>query len=319
MLYRTISKKFPLVIFCLAVSTLSAACGGLHVKGGKAPAFDGDASRYEKPRVVGRIQSADITESSGIAASKCQPGVLWTHNDSGDAAFVFAIDETGKDLGTWKVENAENVDWEDITEYRDANGKCFLYIGDIGDDKKNPRGEHKIYRVPEPTVPSGGGGTSRKNPAATAPAEVLTFSYPDEKQDAETLMVHPTAGSVYVVTKQRDRAAGVYRITPAFGSATATAEKVAEITVPAIPNGFLTGGDISPDGRSVVICDYFAAYEFSLPAGDEDFDDVWKQRPTVIELGERKQGEAVAYAADGKSIFATSEGRNQPLIQAMRK
>ena len=96
-------------------------------------------------------------------------------------------------------------------------------------------------------------------------------------------------------------------------------EKLTDLTVPAVPNGFLTGGDISPDGKHAIICDYFNAYELTLPDGAKNFDEIWKQKPLIVELGERKQGEAVGYSADGKSIFATSEGKNSPLIEVSGK
>jgi hypothetical protein len=37
-----------------------------------------------------------------------------------------------------------------------------------------------------------------------------------------------------------------------------------------------------------------------------------------FDLGKRKQGESIAYSSDGKSLFATSEGRRAPLIQVVR-
>jgi hypothetical protein len=286
---------------------------------GTPPAFDPESSQYDKPQTAGRIESSEINESSGVTASKCQPNLLWTHNDSGDGPYLFAIDQTGHDLGTWKVEDAENLDWEDIASYKDTGGKCFLYIADIGNSRKDPRTQHKIYRVAEPDVPAGGSHTRRKEPARTDPAEVLTFAYPDEPHDAETLMVHPTTGEIYVVTKSRNTAAGVYELKPIFGAETVRAEKIMDITVPAIPNGFLTGGDIAPDGMRLVICDYFAAYEFSLPADAKQFDEIWKQKPVVINLGDRDQGEAIGYSSDGNSLFATSEGKNQPLIRLNRR
>ncbi len=312
---KTITKKVLIVIFCTAVSFLAASCGHDPVSGGKAPTFDRERSRFAEPIETGRVESGEIKESSGITSSKCQPDVLWTHNDSGDGAFIYAIDGRGRDLGTWKVENAENVDWEDIASAKDESGSCFLYIGDIGNGRKDPRGEHRIYRVEEPSVDDAKRGTSRKEPATTARAELLTFSYPDERQDAETLMVHPTSGILYVVTKRRDSGAGVYRIRPAFGDGPVTAERIGEIVVPAIPNGFLTGGDIAPDGKRIVLCDYFAAYEFSLANDAGVFDEIWKQKPVTIDLGDRSQGEAIGYSADGRSIFATSEGRSQNLIE----
>ncbi|NOT48874.1 MAG: hypothetical protein HOP17_14135 [Acidobacteria bacterium] len=311
---KTITKNLLIVIFSACVSALSS-CGHGPVSGGKPPAFDGESSAYTEPRIDALIESEDIVESSGIAASKCQQGVLWTHNDSGDDAYLFATDTKGKSLGTWKVQNAANKDWEDIAAFKDETGKCFLFIGDIGNRRKEPRPDHDIYRVAEPEIVAGDAGTTKKNPSRTEPADVITFSYPDGRQDAETLMVHPVTGEIYIVTKQRNKAAGVYRIKPAFGSPPVKAEKVIDVTVPAIPNGFLTGGDIAPDGKRLVLCDYFAAYEFVLPDNSADFNDVWKQKPSVINLGNRDQGEAIGYSADGTSIYATSEGQYSPLIE----
>jgi hypothetical protein len=319
MLYKNITKKLLVVIFCGILPALTGGCGHSPVSGGEPPHYDSDRSDYSDPKIAGRIESTEITESSGIAASKCRPNVLWTHNDSGDGPYVFAIDETGKNLGTWKVGNAENLDWEDIESYRDAGGNCFLYVGDIGNSKKNARTEHKIYRIAEPEVPAGGSRTTRKEPAITAAAEALTFAYPDEPHDAETLMIDPAAGDIYVVTKSRNTAAGVYKLKPSFGAGTIRAEKIADIAVPAIPNGFLTGGDIAADSSRLVICDYFAAYEFVLPSGAKSFDEIWKQKPVVINLGERDQGEAICYSDDGRSLFATSEGKNRPLVRVDRR
>ena len=41
------------------------------------------------------IKDSRITESSGLAASLLHPGVLWTHNDSGNPPRIYAIDPDG--------------------------------------------------------------------------------------------------------------------------------------------------------------------------------------------------------------------------------
>lgn len=258
-------------------------------------------------------------ESSGVAVSRCQNNVLWTHNDSGDDAYIFAVNSAGDSLGTWRVPNAENNDWEDIAAFKDASGKCFIYIGDIGDNK-GKRPEHFVYRVKEPIVGGNDARSSRKEPLASDGADIVRFRYPDYGQDAETLMVHPKSGDIYIVTKRVTGPAGVYCLRhPAFDGSTGMLEKVADISVPAIPNGFLTGGDISPDGRHVIICDYTQAYEWTLPEGDQDFDDIWKQVPEPVDLGKRKHGEAVAYNVDGTAVYATSEDKDSPVIEVKRR
>ena len=312
---KTIAKFFAFVILFPLICVYFSACTPISPNEAKT----GSATRFHPPVVVGTIRSPEITESSGIAASGCQKNIFWVHNDSGDDAYIYAMNAAGDDLGTWKLQGARNIDWEDIASAKDKSGKCFIYVGEIGDNEKK-RAEHAVYRIREPEVSGSTRRSNRKDPFFTENAEVLKFSYPDHNQDAETLMIQPMTGDIYVITKRVNGPAGVYRIKPEFDrDAVQTAEKVAEIAVPSIPNGFLTGGDISPDGRRVIICDYNNAYELVLAEGAENFDDIWKQRPEMVEVGPRAVGEAVCYSVDGTSVFATSERRSSPVIEVKRR
>lgn len=315
MLMKTIAKIMRFVIPAAMSVGFLTSCA--HVSTNPNPKASDSA--YEPPKIVGQIKSADINESSGLAASRCQENIFWTHNDSGDDAYIYAVDEEGNNKGTWRIANIENIDWEDIAVNREKSGKCFLYIGEIGDNKLRRR-EHAVYRVPEPTISDSTSGTGKNNSLIIDTVEIVRFVYPDFDQDAETLMVEPASGDIYVVTKRVSGPAGVYRVKPDFDNTDGQrAEKVTEISVPAIPNGFVTGGDISPDGRRIVICDYTQAYEWSLPENVSRFDDIWKQTASSVDLGKRKGGESVCYSPDGTSIFATSEGRNSPVIKTVRK
>ena len=316
MLLKTITKFFVFVISL----TVFSGCYATFLSNKKhLDANAQNSADYLPPNVVGTLQSKDITESSGIAASQCQPNVFWTHNDSGDDAFIFAVNGTGENLGTYKVSGAKNVDWEDIDESKTPDGKCVLYIGDIGNNLRN-REEMTIYIVGEPQISDFAKSSNRKNPLETEPAQTSKFVYPDEHHDAETLMVNPANGDIYVLSKQISGASGVYKLKHDFDAAkTNKLEKIADFKVPAVPNGFLTGGSIAPDGKRAVICDYVNAYEITLPADAKTFDEIWRQTPKVIELGNREQGEAIGYSADGNSIYATSEGKKSPLIKVERK
>ncbi len=315
---RTIAKFACVVILLAGSGVLVTSCAQTKTE----KRYDVNSSAlspdYDKPVIVGRIGSDEITESSGIAASQCQPGVLWTHNDSGDDAYIFAINLKGDHLGTWLVSGARNRDWEDIVAYKDPAGTCYLYIGDIGNNK-GERSEQRVYRVKEPTASRDSKMTSKKNAGQTEPSEALIFKYPETPYDAETLMAHPESGDIYVLTKRIDGPVIVFKIRPLFGeSAAVTAERIAEISLPAIPNGLLTGGAISPDAKHVVVCDYSAAYVLNLGTA-ANFDDIWKQAPVAVDLGDRKQGEAVTFGSDGRSIIATSEKKSSPIIEARRK
>lgn len=305
------------ILFAIACG-VSSSCSHASPSGRYAVNSSEQSADYDKPIIVGRIESAEITESSGLAPSFCQSDVFWTHNDSGDSAFIFAIDLKGKHLGTWRVENARNDDWEDVASYKDPTGTCYLYIGDIGNNKRD-RSQMRVYRVKEPVVSADAASSSRKNPQKTEPAETLVFKYPGTPRDAETLMAQPQTGDIYVLSKRIDGPSGIYKIRPQFGSPSVLqAERISELSLPSVPNGLLTGGAISPDGKRVVVCDYSAGYELIL-AGSATFDDIWKQPPIPVDLGDRRQGEAVTFSADGRSLIATSERKNSPVIEVKRK
>jgi hypothetical protein len=313
---KTIAKFLAFVILSLAAACGFSACG----LSSKSYADQVTHTQlFSSPRTIGKIKNGDVTEASGITVSKCQPNVFWTHNDSGDDAFIFAINSNGDNLGTWRVTNAQNYDWEDIAEFKDASGKCFIYIGEIGDNKL-AREVHTVYRVAEPSVTQATANSTQKTAGATVPADAVSFKYADANHNAETLMVHPVTGDIYVLAKNRKGPSGVYKIEPRFNTGVVqTATAIANIQVPSVPVGLLTGGDISSDGRRVVLCDYVDGYELTLPAGDNNFDDIWKQAPLRIDLGPRDTGEAVAYSLDGNTIFATTEGANAPIIEVQRK
>src|SRR5207245_2694818 len=116
--------------------------------------------------LTGTLHSPRVKESSGIAASRAHPGVLWTHNDSGDDAYVYATDLAGADRGVVRIRGARAVDWEDI-----ALGPCptqraaCLYIADTGDNEMT-RKSVVIYAMAEPDPPDRPGGPVRASPAA---------------------------------------------------------------------------------------------------------------------------------------------------------
>jgi hypothetical protein len=308
-----------LALFCLNLAgcSLVSSNNSNAVNQNSSASSEEFSKNYQKPKTIGKISSGEITESSGLVASHCNQDVFWTHNDSGDKAFIFAINSEGKRLGTWKVEGAKNYDWEDIAAFKTAGGECFLYLGDTGNNTRG-RDEFVIYRVKEPAVSAN--DSNKKNPLSTEPAEAIKFDYPEARHDAETLMVQPQSGDIYILTKRLTGASGVYKLAANYSTEkTNRLEKIADLSVPALPNGFLTGGDISADGKHVVIIDYFGGYELRLPDNAKNFDEIWKQKPEKIELGELKQGEAICYSVDGKSIYATSEGKNPPLIKVDSK
>jgi hypothetical protein len=282
--------------------------------GGEVAAVAG--SGYEQPVQAGTLEEVGVAESSGIAASRLNAGLFWTHNDSGDPPLLYAFDGRGARRGVWRVAGAKARDWEDIAAAPGTEARrSYLYIGDIGDNDKR-RAEIVVYRVAEPTIAPDDIASTKSKPLMTEPAEAFRLRYPDGSHDAEALLVHPTSGDIYIVTKTTTDTAIVYKATaPLDASETTTMTRVGEVNVQDVLGGMMTGGDIAPDGRRVVLCDYFNGYELRLDTAQKPFDAIWQQTPVRVALGERVQGEAVAYSLDGKSLFATSEKRPAPLFE----
>ena len=98
----------------------------------------------------GRYARGPITEPSGLVASQSQSDVFWTHNDSGDAARIFAVTGRGALLAEFQVNGAEATDWEAIAT--DDQGR--LYVADFGNNL-NRRRDLVIYVMAEPKVVPG--------------------------------------------------------------------------------------------------------------------------------------------------------------------
>jgi hypothetical protein len=234
-------------------------------------------------------------------------------NDGGDLPRIFAINSTGKLLGTYRVVGAINVDWEDIASGPAADGGPALYIADIGDNEKR-RDAVVVYRVKEPDL--AGGGESGQ----TESAEPFQFRYPDGAHNAEALIVDPESGRMYVITKTQSSPCSVYRSPwPLKLGEPMTFEVVNGVAAAAISQlRFVTGAAASPDGNRVAIRTYFSAFELLRPPG-KGFESIFDSSPSSVALPLEQQGEAIAYTRDGRYLVTTSELLPAPLHQLRRK
>lgn len=104
-----------------------------------------------------------IIENSGLINID---GTLWTHNDSGGAAKLYAVNPTnGTVIRDVTIQNATNIDWEDITF-----SPKYVYIGDFGNNSGN-RQNLKVYRISRKALQSG---------AASVESKIIHFSYDDQ-------------------------------------------------------------------------------------------------------------------------------------------
>lgn len=253
---------------------------------------------------TGTLRSPPITESSGVAASRRFPGVLWTHNDSGDGPMLYATNIAGDDLGRYLVPGAKNYDWEDLAlapcprQPRDC-----LYVADTGDNDERRRSV-TLYVVPEPMTPpwpSENDETAR----VTGRAQVVTLTYPDRAHDVEAMWVNPDGSFELVAKGMSGPILRYFAPRTAFDRDTTRLELLD--TMPIVPQRALgrlvTGASLSPNGERVVIRTYTELFYFRR-ADDRrltpDGPPCW--------LGTLEpQGEGVAFL-DDSTLVLTSEG-----------
>ncbi|WP_274559859.1 WD40 repeat domain-containing protein [Streptomyces spiramyceticus] len=228
------------------------------------------------------IKDRRITESSGLAASRIHPGIYWTHNDSDDGAYIYAVDSrTGETVATLTMRGVGAPrDVEGISIGADGN----VYVGDIGDNLDGSWSHVWIYRFPEP----------KKLADATVDATQFTVKYADGARNAEALMVHPKTGRVYIASKNED-GGGLYE-GPAQLSARGTNVFRRIDDVP-----WVTDGAFSPDGEELTLRSYFSARAYAWKGGRLGAD----RRVRAPLMG---QAESVTYTADGSALMFGSEG-----------
>lgn len=264
----------------------------------------------------GTVAKSEVKELSGIAASRRNPGVWWVHNDSGNPAAVYAVGDNGADLGTFTLTGATNVDWEDIAVGPGPDpSKSYLYVADIGGAPAPPTTSNRasvvVYRVVEPDA---------STPGPVSGVETLTFTYPSgAKYDAESFMVDPTNGELFVVTKQLTTAK-VFRAPANLGAGSTTVmTEVATVPVPGATAAF-TGADVTPAGDFVALrTDDAVAGNGSVviyprPAG-QSLAAAFAQAPCSGATAAEAKGEAIGFTPDGRGYVTASEGTGSELHQ----
>jgi hypothetical protein len=246
----------------------------------------GGAAAGQGATVALEIRDQRVVESSGLAASPRHAGVLWTHNDSGDTARLFAVGPDGGVLATLTLAGVEARDWEAIAAGRDDAGRPALFVGDIGDNR-SAWPSVSVYRLGEPPSMHD----------ATLAAKRYQFRYADGPRDAEALLVDPRDNRLYVASKEAD-SGGLYQAPAKLRTDRVNLlRRIAEVP-PSI-----TDGAFSPDGRAFVLRDYSAAYVFAAPG----------RQVGAFALPLQRQGESITWSPDGDGVLVGSEGQGSEI------
>ena len=244
------------------------------------PAQDVTEDVTEGSTVELTFSDREIVESSGLAVVG---DLLVTTNDSGDEGRVFAVDGTGATVGvtTWTDEPSD-------VEALAPAGDGSVWVGDIGDNR-GARDSVQVAQVPV---------ADRDQDVDVATYDLV---YPDGARDAESLLVHPRTGRLYVASKE------------IFGGALFAAPEELD---PDRPNELTEIGPVTPiasdaaffpDGRHLVVRSYDSATIYGFPS---------LEPVAELELPEQDQGEGVAVTAEDDLLLST-EGRETDVLRVV--
>jgi hypothetical protein len=286
---RMMSRTLLCTVVLLAASAWTTA----------APLQQGHAPQCRATGPVAQIP--ELSEASGIAASRRTPGRFWAHNDSGEPVLV-ALNDRGAVTGRVRLTGVMLEDWEATAVGPCPSGSC-VYVADIGDNSGN-RKSITVYRIPEPDATSD----------HSTPAEAFHATYPDGPHDAEALLV-TGKGDLFVVTKGNSGPVTVYQfprdVRP--GSTVAltrvgqpyAAGKKDRDEDDKEGEARVTDGTVSPNGQWIVLRSNNMLYVF--PAA-EVTSGTWRNETRVDLTNVREpQGEGVTFA-DDTTLVLVGEG-----------
>lgn len=277
----------------LAATVLTSAAAVLSVL--PAAASPTPSGQVAVDRVV---RDAGISESSGLAPSLRHPGVLWTHNDSGHPAKLFAIGPDGRTRAVVQVTGAPALDWEAIASYRDRANRPMIVVGDIGDGRGS-RPSVALVVLPEPTLRA----------TSVRPERVIRLTYPTGPTDAEALLVDPDGGRAFIVSK--GVGSTVFEVPPPVWTGESGSAKATLIPRGDVPLILVTDGVMGPGGHPLL-----RTYgELAVLSPIDDAASGGTLQPlATLRLPGQKQGESIALR-DAETVLVGSEGQAQPVFR----
>lgn len=273
------------------------------------------APKFSGPHDAGLMAEPREREASGLAPSRLMDDLFWTHNDSGTAPVLHAVDRAGRARGRMRLQGVKAEDWEDVGSF-ELDGRSWLLVADCGDNfNSRPRGI--LHVIPEPELAG-----DLLTELVLAPAYSIPFLFEDGARDCEAVAVDPVERTVWLLTK-RDEPARLYRLPlaaatprePAVarfaGSVPALADPHPSLRRRLLPSALTMGRwptalDFSPDGRLALVLTLEGIVLFPR-APDESWAEALARVPVRLARHTLPQAEAACFSADGRSIFVSSE------------
>ena len=273
----------------------------------KTQSLKRDSGFVSKGDGVGTV--AYMKEASGLAISKVNPNGIWSHNDSGNPNIIYLINKhDGTLMAEYRIEGTTNYDWEDIeVGPGPQKGVSYVYLSDCGDNHLD-RNNYVIYRFPEPRY-----SASEKGKLIDYKRGVdtlrLAFPVDEPHHNVETLLLDPVYKNLYLVSKY-----GTHSELFAAPYPQSTSDTTHLIYAGTFPFREATGGDISANGKEVMIKNYQTIYYWKRTSNEH----IAKLLSTVPETAPynpvEPQGEAVAIDTNGYYTISEFKDSVKPVL-----
>ncbi len=220
-----------------------------------------------------------LKETSAIE-KVANSNLLWTIEDSGNKNNIYGLDLKGKIVKDIDINNAKNVDWEDLTS--DASGN--LYIGDFG----NNNGKRKLFTIYK---------VSDLNLNETK-AKRIDFELPkgNKSEDFEAFFIY---NNVFYLFSKHDKHTNLYKVPNVGGKH--KAEFVTKFKLKG-KNTKITAADISANGKVVVLLNHDKLLKLTNFSADAFFDGTLEHQ----DFEHDSQKEGVCFK-DSNTVFITDE------------
>lgn len=270
----------------------------------------------EGTRVSGLLLDTQLSEISGLAASRRHRDVLWLHDDGGNPSRLFAVSARGQREATFRLEGVPKTDWEDMAAF-ELDGRDYLLIADTGDNG-GLRRTLQLHVVEEPR---------HLTNARLTPAWSIAFRWPDGARDCEAVAVDAARGQVLLFSKKR-RPPEVFSLPlRPKGTQVLTARRIGHLhgvpapgtddvagTQRAKVGSQVTSADIAPDGRTLAVMTYRHLLLYRRK-GNQRWAQAVATAPIVQPLPWLPQAEALGWSSDGRSLYASGEFIPAPLYR----
>ncbi|MGF7137801.1 hypothetical protein [Roseimarinus sediminis] len=287
-------KRYHSVILMFVLFCALAAAAGCK-RGAKSAAIGEVHTDSIQPGEVALLDHS-VNENSGIIFWN---EMLWTFNDSGGKNELYAVDTlSGRVLKTVLIKNAENTDWEDITQDQE-----YIYIAETGNNA-GTRSDLKILKIRKDEI--------SKDVESTVEAGVIAFEYADRVDFNPPYRLHPFdcealvawGDSLYVFTKDwKDFKTKVYGFPKIPG------EYMSEVIDSFEIGALVTGADISSDSTLALVGYYdYQSYVWSFDiSGKHFFTNARKQKLSGLY---NAQTEGICYSPGGKLLISCEKTEN---------